>query len=107
MSRFSKSSLLFFFITLLTTTLFTFTEAVKKPVNIVLVHGALADGSSWSRVIPYLQAAGHHVVAVQQPLTSIEDDVAKVKVAPTTNMAGKNSDNLLIGLDVLVQFTSV
>ncbi|KAG0376627.1 hypothetical protein BGX24_007458 [Mortierella sp. AD032] len=53
-------------------------------VNIVLVHGAIADGSSWSRVIPILQDAGHTVLAVQQPLTSIDDDVAKVKVALAT-----------------------
>ncbi|MFQ6330245.1 alpha/beta fold hydrolase [Nocardia sp. CWNU-33] len=50
-------------------------------VNILLVHGAIADGSSWSGVIPTLQAAGHHVVAVQQPLSSIPDDVTKVRQA--------------------------
>jgi pimeloyl-ACP methyl ester carboxylesterase len=44
--------------------------------NIVLVHGAWADGSSWSKVIPFLQAKGLHVTAVQNPLTSIADDVA-------------------------------
>ena len=42
---------------------------------VVLVHGAFADGSSWSKVIPTLQEAGHHVVAVQLPLTSLEDDI--------------------------------
>lgn len=50
-------------------------------VNILLVHGAIADGSSWSGVIPALQDAGHHVVAVQQPLSSIPDDVTKVRQA--------------------------
>lgn len=44
--------------------------------NIVLVHGAWADGSSWSKLIPLLQAKGLDVVAVQNPLTSIADDVA-------------------------------
>jgi pimeloyl-ACP methyl ester carboxylesterase len=44
--------------------------------NIVLVHGAWADGSSWSKVIPLLQAKGFHAVAVQNPLSSIADDVA-------------------------------
>jgi len=34
----------------------------------VLVHGAFADGSSWSKVIPLLEACGLHVVAVQNPL---------------------------------------
>ncbi|MFI9509660.1 alpha/beta fold hydrolase [Nocardia sp. NPDC052566] len=50
-------------------------------VNILLVHGAIADGSSWSAVIPALQNAGHHVVAAQQPLSSIPDDVTKVRQA--------------------------
>ena len=44
--------------------------------NIVLVHGAFADGSSWNRVIRLLQAKEYNVTAVQQPLTSLEDDVA-------------------------------
>ena len=47
--------------------------------NVVLVHGAWADGSSWSEVIVRLQAAGMHVTAVQNPLTSLADSVA----APT------------------------
>jgi len=50
----------------------------SKPI-ILLVHGAVADGSSWSKVLPILQDAGHRVVAVQQPLSSIADDVAKVR----------------------------
>lgn len=49
--------------------------------NIILVHGAWADGSSWSKVIPLLQAKGFHVAAVQLPLTSLADDVATVKRA--------------------------
>ncbi len=44
--------------------------------NIVLVHGAWADGSSWSKLIPLLQAKGLHVAAVQNPLSSFADDVA-------------------------------
>jgi pimeloyl-ACP methyl ester carboxylesterase len=47
--------------------------------NIVLVHGAWADGSSWSKLIPLLQAKGFHVVCVQNPLTSFADDVAATK----------------------------
>jgi pimeloyl-ACP methyl ester carboxylesterase len=42
---------------------------------VVLVHGAFADGSSWDKVIPLLQAKGLKVVAVQNPLTSLADDV--------------------------------
>jgi pimeloyl-ACP methyl ester carboxylesterase len=49
--------------------------------NIVLVHGAWADGSSWSKVIPLLEAKGLHVVAAQIPLTSLADDVATTKRA--------------------------
>ncbi|MBB5925630.1 alpha/beta fold hydrolase [Streptomyces echinatus] len=47
----------------------------------VLVHGAYADGSSWSKVIPMLQAAGMNVIAVQNPLTSLADDVAATNFA--------------------------
>ena len=47
--------------------------------NIVLVHGAWADGSCWSKVIALLEAKGLHVVAVQNPLTSLADDVAATK----------------------------
>lgn len=47
--------------------------------NVVLVHGAWADGSSWSKVIARLQAAGLHVTAVQNPLTSLADSVAETR----------------------------
>jgi pimeloyl-ACP methyl ester carboxylesterase len=50
----------------------------SKP-TIVLVHGAFADGSSWARVIPILEADGYTVIAVQNPLTSLSDDVATTK----------------------------
>ena len=49
--------------------------------NIVLVHGAWADGSGWSKLIPMLKDAGHKVVAVQLPLHSLSDDVETVKRA--------------------------
>jgi pimeloyl-ACP methyl ester carboxylesterase len=49
--------------------------------NVVLVHGAWADGSSWAEVIPLLQAAGLKVTAVQNPLTSLEDSVAATRRA--------------------------
>src|SRR5438876_10083547 len=49
--------------------------------NVVLVHGAWADGSSWSEVISRLQAAGLHVTAVQNPLTSLTDSVAATRRA--------------------------
>ncbi|QHV96638.1 alpha/beta fold hydrolase [Spirosoma endbachense] len=57
-------------------------EAQTKSVkNIVLVHGAFADGSSWAKVIPLLLAKGLNVTAVQNPLTSLQDDVAATKRA--------------------------
>jgi pimeloyl-ACP methyl ester carboxylesterase len=49
--------------------------------NVVLVHGAYADGSSWSEVIPRLHQAGLNVTAVQNPLTSLADDVAATRRA--------------------------
>src|SRR5437016_463059 len=65
-------------------TLFT-GQALAQPArpaqarNVVLVHGAWADGSSWSEVIARLQAAGLHVTAVQNPLTSLADSVAATR----------------------------
>lgn len=61
--------------------------------NVVLVHGAFADGSSWSNVIPLLEAKGLRVIAVQNPLTSLADDVAATKRA----IAFQNGPVLLVG----------
>src|SRR5690349_15386221 len=47
--------------------------------NIVLIHGAWADGSCWSGVIERLQAGGYHVTAPQFPLTALADDVARLR----------------------------
>jgi pimeloyl-ACP methyl ester carboxylesterase len=47
--------------------------------TVVLIHGAFADGSSWDKVIPLIQSKGVNVVAVQNPLTSLADDVAAGK----------------------------
>jgi pimeloyl-ACP methyl ester carboxylesterase len=47
--------------------------------NIVLVHGAWAEGSSWNSVIERLQADGYHVTAPQFPLTSLADDVGRLR----------------------------
>ena len=55
--------------------------AATNATNIVLVHGLWADGSSWSKVIPILQNAGHKVIAVQLAAHSLADDVATVKRA--------------------------
>src|SRR5258708_19075426 len=53
----------------------------RSATNVVLVHGAFADGSSWSKVIPLLQAKGLKVTAVGLPLTSFADDVAAARRA--------------------------
>ncbi|WP_395348252.1 alpha/beta fold hydrolase [Variovorax sp. UC122_21] len=55
--------------------------ATSASPSVVLVHGAFADGSDWAKVIPLLQAKGVDVVSVQNPLTSLEDDVAAAKRA--------------------------
>ena len=56
-------------------------KALAQPAarNVVLVHGAYADGSCWSEVIGRLQLAGLRVTAVQNPLTSLADDVAATR----------------------------
>ena len=48
--------------------------------NVVLVHGAFADGSGWKALYKILTKKGYHVTIVQNPLTSLEDDVAATKV---------------------------
>jgi pimeloyl-ACP methyl ester carboxylesterase len=63
-----------------------------KP-NVVLVHGAFADGSSWSRVIQILQAAGHRTVAVQFPLASLAEDIAITRAV----LAAQDGPTVLVG----------
>jgi len=73
---------------------FLLATAHAEPIkNIVLVHGAFADGSSWAKVIPILQAEGYRVTAVQNPLTSLADDVAATKRA----LALQDGPALLVG----------
>jgi pimeloyl-ACP methyl ester carboxylesterase len=57
----------------------TANATTEKARNVVLVHGLFADGSSWSEVIPRLQAAGLNVTSVQNPLTTLADAVASVE----------------------------
>jgi len=57
----------------------------EAATNVVLVHGAYADGSSWSKVIPRLQAAGLGVTAVQHPLTTLQDGVEITRRAIAVN----------------------
>ncbi|TCV93431.1 pimeloyl-ACP methyl ester carboxylesterase [Luteibacter rhizovicinus] len=65
----------------------------KSDVTVVLVHGAWADGSSWNKVIPLLQAKGIDVLVVQNPLTSLADDVA----ATQRTMASAKGKIVLVG----------
>lgn len=59
------------------------TAAAKssEKTTVVLVHGAFADGSSWNSIIPKLHAKGLNVVSVQNPLSSLADDVAATRRA--------------------------
>ena len=61
--------------------------------NVILVHGAWADGSCWAKVIPLLAEKGMKVTAVQLPLTSFEADVAAVRRA----IALTEGDLVLVG----------
>lgn len=72
---------------------FAATAPTLKAHNVVLVHGAYADGSSWSEVIPILQRAGLHVTSVQNPLTSFTDDVA----ATNRVLALQDGPTVLVG----------
>ena len=59
----------------------TVNEAQAQSVkNVVLVHGAFADGSGYKALYTVLTKKGYHVTVVQNPLTSLEDDVAATKV---------------------------
>lgn len=79
---FSTLALAFGFMLLaLADTVYARDAAPVEARNVVLVHGAWADGSSWIDVIPYLHAAGLTVISVQNPLTSLADDVAATRRA--------------------------
>jgi len=62
-------------------------------VNIVLVHGAWADGSCWSAVVAQLQENGHQVTAPQFPLNALSDDVARLRQV----LVRQNGPTLLVG----------
>lgn len=68
-------------------------QAAPPVKNIVLVHGAFADGSSWSKIIPILQAKGYNVTAIQHPMNTLADDVAATKRA----LALQNGPVILVG----------
>ncbi|MGM9480705.1 alpha/beta fold hydrolase [Roseateles sp. NT4] len=68
-------------------------QAPAPVKNVVLVHGLYADGSSWAQVIPLLQKAGLNVTAVQNPTTSLADDVEATRRA----LAQQDGPTVLVG----------
>jgi pimeloyl-ACP methyl ester carboxylesterase len=76
-------------------------EDVNTLPNIVLVHGAWADGASWSGVIERLQARGYNVIAPQFALASIEDDATHLRqilnsLTGPTIVAGQSYGGLIM-----------
>jgi pimeloyl-ACP methyl ester carboxylesterase len=78
----------------------TATQSTAEPIpasqtvrNIVLVHGAFADGSGWRSVYDDLTSRGYHVSVVQNPLTSFADDVASTRRI----LARQNGPTILVG----------
>ena len=59
----------------------TLASAQSQDTTVVLVHGAFVDGSEWNKVVPLLQAKGLKVVSVQNPLTSLAEDIAATQRA--------------------------
>jgi pimeloyl-ACP methyl ester carboxylesterase len=66
---------------------------MSQQPNIVLVHGAWGDAMHWRGVIPALQQAGHHVLGVENPLTSLPDDVDRTR----TLVESLSGPTLLVG----------
>jgi pimeloyl-ACP methyl ester carboxylesterase len=78
-----------------------FALTAPKAKNVVLVHGLFADGSSWSEVIPRLQAAGLNVTSVQNPLTTLPEAVdAALRVLGRQNgptvLAGHSFSGMIV-----------
>jgi len=66
---------------------------MESKTNVVLVHGAWADGSTWSKVISLLDQTRFNVTAVQLPLTSLDDDIAVTRNA----LAAQKGPTVLVG----------
>lgn len=61
--------------------------------NVVLVHGAFTDQTSWNKVAQLLRSKGYQVTLVANPLTSLDDDVAATRTA----IAAQNGPTVLVG----------
>jgi pimeloyl-ACP methyl ester carboxylesterase len=59
-----------------TTSVIAYAAQAAEVKNIVIVHGALADGSSWRKTTDILEDRGFNVIIVQEPITSLADDIA-------------------------------
>jgi pimeloyl-ACP methyl ester carboxylesterase len=68
-------------------------ESSQSETAVVLIHGAWAEGSCWSAVVEQLQGEGHKVTAPQFPLTSLADDVARLRQV----LALQDGPTLLVG----------
>src|SRR5438270_11557416 len=68
-------------------------KQTQQGMNIVLVHGAWADGSSWSGVIERLQANGYNVSAPQFPMSQLSADVARLRQV----LARQNGPTIVVG----------
>ena len=68
-------------------------KQTQQRMNIVLVHGAWADGSSWSGVIERLQANGYNVSAPQFPMSQLSADVARLRQV----LARQNGPTIVVG----------
>src|SRR5215813_11586898 len=91
-----KKSLLLLFVSVLIPISSTFAQtggSMSKKETIVFVHGLWADGSSWNKVINPLVDKGYEVISVQNPTTSLADDVTATKRA--IDRAG--GDVILVG----------
>ncbi|WP_185963433.1 alpha/beta hydrolase [Flavobacterium gawalongense] len=87
---FMSAALIFSFLFAISSNAQTTTTPVK---NVVLVHGAFADGSGWRALYEVLSKKGYHVTIVQNPLTSLEDDVAATKVV----LDNQDGPTILVG----------
>jgi len=76
-----KAGLLSLVITIAAVFGFSTTSTAQTVKNVVLVHGAFADGSGWKALYNVLTKKGYNVTIVQNPLSSLEDDVTATKVA--------------------------
>ena len=73
------------------------TTQMAEIKTVVLVHGAFADGSSYAKVIPLLTAKGLKAIAVQNPLSSLADDVKAVKRTLSQQVRSGSAGRALLG----------